>query len=107
VPTIGEVVSLARPDREQSLGAAAAAFLTQPSLAPTSRRSYQQTLDRLERKLAADHTLKDLTVEAITVAVTTAWGRCSPATWNRHVATVRSFVAYWRRAPLAHRRPRR
>jgi integrase len=97
VPAIGEVVPLARPDREQSLGAAAAAFLTQPSLAPTTRRSYQQTLDRLERKLCAEHPLEDLTVEAVTVAVTTAWGRCSPATWNRHVATVRSFVAYCRR----------
>jgi integrase len=97
VPTIGEVVSLARPDREQSLGAAAAAFLAQPSLAPTTRRSYQQTLDRLERKLGAEYPLEDLTVEAVTVAVTTAWGRCAPATWNRHVATVRSFVAYCRR----------
>jgi hypothetical protein len=50
VPTTGEVVSLARPDREQPLGAAAAAFLTQPSLASTTRRSYQQTLDLLAHK---------------------------------------------------------
>jgi integrase len=97
VPTTGEVVSLARPDREQSLAAAAAAFLAQPSLAPTTRRSYQQTLDRLARELGAAQLLENLTVEAVTAAVTTAWGRCAPATWNRHVATVGSFVAYCRR----------
>jgi integrase len=97
VPTTGEVVSLARPYREQPLGAAAAAFLTQPSLASTTRRSYQQTLEQLEHKLGAEHPLEDLTVEAVTVAVSTAWGRCAPATWNRHVATLRSFVAYCRR----------
>ncbi len=97
MPTTGEVVSLARPDREQSLAAAAAAFLAQPSLAPTTRRSYQQTLDRLARELGAAQLLENLTVEAVTAAVTTAWGRCAPATWNRHVATVGSFVAYCRR----------
>ena len=26
-----------------------------------------------------------------------AWGACAPATWNRHVATARSFVAFCRR----------
>jgi integrase len=32
-------------------------------------------------------------------AVTAAWGRCAPATWNRHVAILRSFLAFcrWRR----------
>jgi integrase len=36
-------------------------------------------------------------VEAITVAVMTAWGGRAPATWNRQVATVRSFLAFCRR----------
>jgi integrase len=62
-----------------------------------TRRSYQQTLERLEHKLGTEHPLEDLTVEAVTVAVSTAWGQCAPATWNRHVATVRSFVVYCRR----------
>ena len=26
-----------------------------------------------------------------------AWGGCAPATWNRHVATARSFLAFCRR----------
>jgi hypothetical protein len=95
VPT-GQVVPLARPELQQ-LAAAAAAFLAQPSLAASTRRSYQQALGRLERKLGAAQLLEDLTVEAVTAAVITTWGRCAPATWNRHVATVRSFVAYCRR----------
>jgi integrase len=33
----------------------------------------------------------------VTLAVTTAWGARAPATWNRHVATVRSFFGFCRR----------
>jgi integrase len=94
VPT-GQVVPLARPELQQ-LTAAAAAFLAQPSLAASTRRSYQQTLDRLERELGAAQLLEDLTVEAV-AAVCAAWSRCAPATWNRHVATLGSFVAYCHR----------
>jgi hypothetical protein len=107
VPTIGEVVSLARPDREQSLGGAAAAFLAQPSLAPTTRRSYQQTLDRLERKLGVEYPVEDLTVEGghrrgehrVGVVLT---GDVEPARGHRPL--VRRLLPP---APLAHRRPRR
>jgi len=35
-----------------------------------------------------------LTRDGVTVAVTTAWGGQAPATWNRHVATVRSFLGF-------------
>ncbi len=34
---------------------------------------------------------------AIDAALTEAWGTCAPATWNRHLATTRSFVAFARR----------
>jgi site-specific recombinase XerD len=82
---------------EQTVVAAAAAFLAQPSLARSTRRSYAQTLTPLMRELGSDRPLSTLTVEAITVAVTTAWGGRAPATWNRQVATVRSFLAFCRR----------
>jgi len=36
-------------------------------------------------------------VEAVTLAVAAAWGGRAPATWNRHVATVRSFLGFCRR----------
>jgi hypothetical protein len=64
----------------------------QPGLARSTRRCYSQTLTRLVRKLGGQGPLSTLTVEAVTVAVTTTWGGRAPATWNRHVATVHSFL---------------
>jgi integrase len=51
-------------------------------------------------RFAASH--GDLPVSAIDGATlatfaATAWGECAPATWNRHVATLRSFTAFARR----------
>jgi integrase len=92
---VGRVVPLATS--EQTVAAAAAAFLAQPSLARSTRRSYDQTLTRLVRELGSDRPLSTLPVAAVTVAVTTAWSGRAPATWNRHVATVRSFVGFCRR----------
>ena len=91
----GQVAPLA--PSEQTLAAAAAAFLAQPSLARSTRRSYDQTLTRLVHELGGNRPLSALTVEAVTLAVTAAWGGRAPATWNRHVATVRSFLGFCRR----------
>jgi site-specific recombinase XerD len=91
----GRVIPL--PTSEQTLAAAAAAFIAQPSLARSTRRSYDQTLTRLLRELGGDPLLSTLTAEAVRLAVTTAWGARAPATWNRHVATVRSFHGFCRR----------
>jgi site-specific recombinase XerD len=91
----GGVVAFTRSD--QTLSGAAAAFLAQPDLAASTRRSYQQTLDRLERALGSDQPSATLTTNQVTAAVTAAWDRCAPATWNRHVATIRSFTGYCRR----------
>ncbi len=82
---------------EQTLADGAAAFLAQPSLTRSTRRSYDQTLTRLDRELGSDRPLSTLTVDAVTVVVTTAWGGRAPATWNRQVATVRSFLGFCRR----------
>jgi site-specific recombinase XerD len=91
----GQVVPLATSG--QPLADAAAAFLAQPSLARSTRRSYAQTLIRLVRQLGGDRPLSTLTGEAVTVAVTTAWGGRAPTSWNRQVATVRSFLRFCQR----------
>jgi len=48
-------------------------------------------------ELSGERPLSMLTRDGVTVAVTTAWGGRAPATWNRHVATVRSFLGFCRR----------
>jgi hypothetical protein len=60
------------PASEQTVAAATAAFLAQPSLARSTRRSYDQTLKRLVRELSGERPLSMLTRDGVTVAVTTA-----------------------------------
>jgi site-specific recombinase XerD len=74
---------------------AAEAFLAR-SMPATTRRSYAQTLTRLalthgELPLSA---LDSATLDSF---VSATWTTCAPATWNRHVATLRSFTAHARR----------
>lgn len=84
-----------RPAREVSrLEEAVDAFLAQPDLAPSSVRSYAQTLGRLRDALGADRPLDRLGARELEHAALDAWGALAPATWNRHVATLRSFSAF-------------
>jgi site-specific recombinase XerD len=78
----------------RTVGAAVDAFLARPDLAVSSRRSYAQTLNRLAADLGADRAIATLDADALDRVVQDAWGACAPATWNRHVATTRSFVAF-------------
>jgi integrase len=97
-----------RPAREQppTLVEAVDAFLAQPDLADSSRRSYTQTLGRLQRELGSDRPLQWVSGRELEQAVVEAWGGCAPATWNRPLATLRSFSAFcarqgWLSEPLA------
>lgn len=87
----------AREEPLDTVGAAVDAFLARADLAASSRRSYAQTLNRLAADLGAGRALGSLDADALDAAVQRAWGGCAAATWNRHVATVRSFVAFCRR----------
>ena len=81
--------------RHTTVADAAEAFLAR-NMPATTRRSYAQTMSRL----VAAHGALPLSaingpnLEALTTAT---WGGCAPATWNRHVATLRSFTAFARR----------
>jgi len=88
---------MAAPRHATALGAAIDAFLARADLAASSRRSYAQTLNRLAAELGPGLELSVLEVDQLGAAVERAWGGCAPATWNRHVATTRSFVAFCRR----------
>ena len=88
----GYVVAL---HRGKTIADAADAFLSR-DMAATTRRSYAQTITRL----TAEHgalpvaAFDDATLDTFTAATR---GSCGPATWNRHVATLRSFTAFARR----------
>ncbi len=73
------------------------AFLAQPDLAASSRRSYTQTLGRLRAALGSDRPLDRVGARELERAALEAWGATAPATWNRHVATLRSFDGFCRR----------
>jgi hypothetical protein len=77
-----------------TLQTAAAVFLDRPDLSPASRRSNAQTLQRLTHAIGDDRSLETLDGADVETAVQSAWGHRAPATWNRHVATVRSFIAF-------------
>ena len=76
-----------------NLAAAIDAFLSQPDLASTTRAKYRQTLTVLEDELGD----APITGAALAGVVAQRWHLASPATWNRHVATVRSFARYCER----------
>jgi len=79
------------------LQAAVDAFVSQPDLAPSSRRSYAQTMHHLSSALGADHDLSAISPTAVEHIAQQAWGAVGPATWNRHLAALRSFVRYCQR----------
>ncbi len=78
-----------------TIAEAAEAFLARP-MSETTRRSYAQTMGRLGA-LHGDLAVAALDGATLDRFADTAWGACAPATWNRHVATLRSFTAHARR----------
>ena len=89
-----------------TLGEAAAVFLAQPDLAASGRRSYAQTLGRLRAAVGEGRLVDRIGGREVERAVWEAWGETAPATWNRHVATLRSFAGFcarhgWSDAGLA------
>jgi integrase len=88
---------LPMPHPSPSLQEAVDAFLAQPDLAPTSRRSYAQTTGRLLRAFGSAQLLGELVPAAVASAVEETLAGSSPRTWNRHLAALGSFVAFCRR----------
>jgi integrase len=89
------VVRLQRERRR--LPEAIDAFLAQPGLMSSSRRSYGQTWRRLGAELGAELFIGDLEANRLEFVFRQAWSEVGPATWNRHLAALRSFVDYCQR----------
>jgi len=64
-----------------------------PDTAMTTRAKFRQTVSVVEDGLGAS----PVTGAAITGVVAQRWHHASPATQNRHLATVRSFARGWQR----------
>ncbi len=69
------------------------AFLRR-DLSPGSRRVYRLTLDHLGDMLGPDTTLASLTTDRMAQALHEAYPAAASASWNRHVATLRSFASF-------------
>ena len=80
-----------------SIADAAAAFLGERSLARTTRRVYALTLKRLGDAVGTAFPVGELDGAATKRFLAGAYPEVKPATWNRNVATLKSFFAYCRR----------
>ena len=69
------------------------AFLRR-DLAPGSLRLYRMTLDWVGAYVGDTTPLADLTPRGLAEALHAAYPHASPASWNRHVATLRSFTGF-------------
>ncbi len=75
---------------------ASEAFLRR-DLAPGSLRLYRMTLGRVGGHVGRGTALADVTARVLADALHAAYPDASPASWNRHIATLRSFAAFARR----------
>lgn len=88
----------------QTWSAAADRFLAERDLAPGSRRVYGLTLHRVGQHLD-NATVGSVTEHDLAVAVEAGYPSASPAAWNRHVATLRSFSTWCARQGWMTRDP--
>lgn len=89
----GAVTAIAGAGR--SLGAAVDAFLSVDRPATTDR-TYAGTMERLADRLGRERSLAGVGDDELYNAADALWGHLAPRTWNRHVATVRSFLTWCR-----------
>jgi len=88
------VTALPRESAE-ALGPAAASFLAERDLAPSSHRVYALALGRLVEVLGADTPLPRIAPRRLARFMnSTSYSYLAPASWNRVAATLGSFFAY-------------
>ena len=88
----GTVVAL-RPETV-TVEAAERRFLSERDLAPSTRRVYGATLDALAAEVGPDSPLADVTASAVEAHLRSRYSKATPATYNRQIATLRSFFGW-------------
>lgn len=89
---MGTVTAL-RPAMPATWSDAAERFLVTRDLSPTTRRVYRLTLEHVGARLPSS-LLADLSPDALAAALARAYPGAAASSWNRHVATVRSFLSF-------------
>jgi len=92
---MGQVLRM--PKKGVTLRKAVDAFISQPDLAPTTERSYRHTLAVVLGAVGSEMLIAELDPVQVQSVLEQLWGNAAPATWNRQVATLRSFLSYCRR----------
>lgn len=93
---VRSLIRLAPAQRaEQTISEGVNAFLTR-KMPATTHRSYSQTLNRLANQ-HGELALEAMGPQVLEAFIAEVWTECAPATWNRHVAVLRSFTAFSRR----------
>jgi integrase len=85
-----------RDKRGTAFERAVGRFVSRADLSEQSRSSYRKTLRVLEAELGG----REPRAPNLEAAIERRWDGASPATWNRTVATVRSFLRYAARTRL-------
>jgi integrase len=78
-------------------GEAVTSFLAERDLAPTTRRVYALTLARLGQTVGQGIGVAELNTGALKHFLLEAYPSVAPATWNRNLATLKTFCAFCRR----------
>lgn|GEM_PF-361885 len=93
--TVSAVARVSTRD-QLSLGGALDSYLAAAQLAPTSLRVYREALEALVRELGEQTPASAIEAEHLEHAARRAWGELGPATWNRNLGALRSFVRFSR-----------
>jgi len=93
VPKRSSNVRALRPDTV-TIQSAAHRFLAERDLAPTSKRVYGLTLDGVAEAVGPDLPITMVTDRMLRRHLDERYASASPASFNRHVATMRSFFAW-------------
>lgn len=75
------------------------AYLAEPRAAATTR-AYTTSLYQLSEHIGPDEPLPALGTDRLVTAINLLWSTKAPATWNRHLAAVRSWLGWCHRHGL-------
>lgn len=93
-PRDGSSFSAAVTTIQTTWSGAARRYLDESGLTETSKRIYGTTLKAVGVALPTCNHLSCLTPQSLDEALATAYGSAMPATWNRVVSTIRSFLTW-------------